>query len=82
MKKTREGILDWKQIDWILNPSNLGIAEMVKEYLPVLLEKAGDYSFEYKDDMLNTCKIKVFTYRFHDLTPLLSILSEEFNKET
>ncbi len=52
IKKTREGILDWKQIDWILNPSNLGIAEMVKEYLPVLLEKAGDYSFEYKNDIL------------------------------
>ncbi|MGG1166611.1 MULTISPECIES: NUDIX hydrolase [Bacillus cereus group] len=52
IKKTREGILHWKQIDWILNPSNLGIAEMVKEYLPVLLEKAGDYSFEYKDDIL------------------------------
>ncbi|EJQ99800.1 NUDIX hydrolase [Bacillus mycoides] len=56
MKKTREGILDWKQIDWILNPSNLGIAEMVKEYLPVLLEKAGDYSFEYKDDILTLVK--------------------------
>lgn len=56
MKKTREGILDWKHIGWILNPSNLGIAEMVKEYLPVLLEKAGDYSFEYKDDVLTLVK--------------------------
>lgn len=27
--KTREGILDWKSIDWILNPNNLGIAEKV-----------------------------------------------------
>lgn len=49
IQKTREGILDWKQIDWILNPSNLGIAEMVTQYLPVLLEKEGDYLFEYKD---------------------------------
>lgn len=38
-KKTREGILDWKSIDWILNPNNLGIAEMVSQYLPVLLKK-------------------------------------------
>ncbi|PFA22892.1 MULTISPECIES: NUDIX hydrolase [Bacillus cereus group] len=52
MKKTREGILDWKHIDWIMNPHNLGIAEMVKQYLPVLLEKTGEYSFEYKHDIL------------------------------
>lgn len=38
-KKTREGILDWKSIDWILHPLNLGIAEMVAQYLPVLLKK-------------------------------------------
>ncbi|WP_076143623.1 NUDIX hydrolase [Paenibacillus odorifer] len=50
---TREGILDWKQIDWILNPSNLGIAEMVAQYLPVLLEKEGDYLFKYKDGIVN-----------------------------
>lgn len=42
-----------KQIDWILNPSNLGIAEMVAQYLPVLLEKEGDYLFKYKDGIVN-----------------------------
>ena len=52
MKKTREGILDWKHIDWIMNPNNLGIAEMVNQYLPVLLEKADDYLFEYKDGIV------------------------------
>jgi 8-oxo-dGTP diphosphatase len=52
IQKTREGILDWKKIDWILNPNNLGIAEMVTQYLPVLLEKEGDYLFEYKDGMV------------------------------
>ncbi|MFJ8267066.1 NUDIX hydrolase [Peribacillus asahii] len=51
-KKTREGILDWKSIDWILNPHNLGIAEMVSQYLPVLLEAEGNYSFNYKDGQL------------------------------
>ncbi|MGE7758486.1 NUDIX hydrolase [Peribacillus sp. NPDC097895] len=48
-QKTREGILDWKSIDWILHPSNLGIAEMVAQYLPVLLKKEGNYSFIYKN---------------------------------
>lgn len=52
MKKTREGILDWKHIDWIMNPNNLGIAEMVNQYLPVLLEKADDYLFEYRDGIV------------------------------
>jgi len=52
MRKTREGILDWKQIDWIINPNNLGIAEMVTQYLPILLQKKGDYIFEYKDGIV------------------------------
>lgn len=39
-------------MDWILNPSYLGIAEMVTQYLPVLLEKEGDYLFEYKDGIV------------------------------
>ncbi|TGB04920.1 NUDIX hydrolase [Halobacillus salinus] len=47
--KTREGILDWKSIDWILNPQNLGIAEMVAQYLPVLLSEKGSHLFTYKD---------------------------------
>ncbi|MFB5089396.1 8-oxo-dGTP diphosphatase [Psychrobacillus sp. PGGUH221] len=52
IQKTREGILDWKQIDWIINPNNLGIAKMVLQYLPVLLEKENDYLFEYKDGIV------------------------------
>lgn len=52
MRKTREGILDWKDIDWILNPNNLGVAEMVQQYLPVLLKKEGDSMFEYKDGIV------------------------------
>ncbi|MFJ7511791.1 NUDIX hydrolase [Peribacillus simplex] len=51
-KKTREGILEWKSIDWILHPLNLGIAEMVAQYLPVLLEKEGNYKFTYKNGQM------------------------------
>ncbi|MGE7879390.1 NUDIX hydrolase [Peribacillus muralis] len=47
--KTREGILDWKTIDWIFTPENLGIAGMVGAYLPVLLKEEGRYSFIYKN---------------------------------
>ncbi|MEI2469131.1 NUDIX domain-containing protein, partial [Peribacillus frigoritolerans] len=52
-KKTREGILDWKSIDWILHPLNLGIAEMVSQYLPVLLKKEGNYTFTYKNGQMH-----------------------------
>lgn len=52
-KKTREGILDWKSIDWILNPLNLGIAEMVSQYLPILLKKEGNYTFTYKNGQMH-----------------------------
>ncbi|MBZ5483047.1 8-oxo-dGTP diphosphatase [Priestia megaterium] len=44
----REGILDWKEIDWILNPNNLGISEKVPQYLPVLLKQKGHHFFTYK----------------------------------
>ncbi len=52
-KKTREGILDWKSIDWILHPLNLGIAEMVSQYLPILLKKEGNYTFTYKNGQMH-----------------------------
>ncbi|MDH5160598.1 NUDIX hydrolase [Heyndrickxia oleronia] len=46
-KKTREGILDWKSIDWLLDPDNFGIADKVSQYLPVLLKEEGMYSLYY-----------------------------------
>lgn len=47
-QKTREGILDWKEIDWILDPNNLGIPEKVPQYLPILLNQKGHHFFTYK----------------------------------
>ena len=48
-KKTREGILDWKSIDWVLDPDNFGIADKVSQYLPVLLKGEGIYSLHYNN---------------------------------
>lgn len=49
--KVEEGILDWKDIDWILNPLNSGIVGNLREYLPKLIN--GEYNlqhnFTYKD---------------------------------
>lgn len=35
---TREGILEWKNIDWILDSNNRGVISNLKEYLPKVLE--------------------------------------------
>ncbi len=32
--KFREGILDWKKIDWIMNPKNQGIADNIPLFIP------------------------------------------------
>ncbi|WJH35840.1 hypothetical protein N6H14_07930 [Paenibacillus sp. CC-CFT747] len=40
---TAEGILDWKDIAWILHPENKGIAHNVPYFLPFLLEEEAAY---------------------------------------
>jgi 8-oxo-dGTP diphosphatase len=32
-----EGILDWKELVWILNPDNSGIADNIQHFLPMML---------------------------------------------
>ena len=44
--KIDEGILDWKEISWILDPSNDGIAENVPSFLPLMLNE--DKLYEHK----------------------------------
>lgn len=36
-RKTDEGILDWKDISWIVNPDNTGMATNVPKFLPKVL---------------------------------------------
>lgn len=36
--KTREGILDWKQVSWILDPNNTGVVKNITMILPLMLE--------------------------------------------
>lgn len=44
--KMREGILDWKNIDWILNPENTGVASNMSKYLPKMLNE--DCKYEHR----------------------------------
>ncbi len=36
-RKTDEGILDWKKITWLLEAKNYGSGEMIRHYLPYVL---------------------------------------------
>jgi 8-oxo-dGTP diphosphatase len=42
-RKTDEGILDWKEIDWILHPDNIGVAHNIPYFLPIMLREDSCY---------------------------------------
>lgn len=52
--KTEEGILDWKEVGWILHPENLGIASNVVRTLDVLLndDTVYDHHCTYQEGQL------------------------------
>ena len=52
--KTYEGILDWKECDWIINPKNMGVANDIPVTLkPVLFEEMiYEHRCLYKDGKL------------------------------
>lgn len=37
---TREGILDWKPVDWIMDPQNQGVAHNLPHLLPALFSRS------------------------------------------
>jgi len=43
---TDEGILDWKNISWILHPDNLGLAN-VKYFLPQMLDDSNIFNHKF-----------------------------------
>lgn len=53
-KETDEGILDWKKIDWIVDPDNLGVAHNIHHFLPVMLSSDDSYHYHctFEDNTL------------------------------
>ncbi|OIN65936.1 DNA mismatch repair protein MutT [Exiguobacterium sp. KRL4] len=51
---TREGILDWKRLDWILDPENTGVISNLKAYLPYVLTEPSPmlHTFNYAGHQL------------------------------
>ncbi|KAB2443879.1 NUDIX hydrolase [Bacillus luti] len=46
---TAEGLLEWKEIDWILNCDNRGVVSNLPKYLPIILtdDKKLEHTFTY-----------------------------------
>ena len=46
---TSEGLLEWKEIDWILDDDNRGVVNNLQRYLPIILteENKLDHIFTY-----------------------------------
>lgn len=49
--KIDEGILDWKEIDWVLAEGNRGVGVLIPMYLPLLLRHEQIY--EHKCTLVN-----------------------------
>lgn len=45
-RNTDEGILDWKDISWVLDPNNYGVAAHVSRFLPTMLDDDQPYDHQ------------------------------------
>lgn len=50
--KTEEGILDWKDIVWVIDKRNEGVGECIPYFLPILLNDSKNYhhTFYFKEN--------------------------------
>ncbi|ATP39723.1 DNA mismatch repair protein MutT [Solibacillus sp. R5-41] len=46
-KKTAEGILDWKKVEWLMDSRNRGVSEMLQQILPTVLNEASPVEHVY-----------------------------------
>lgn len=46
-RATREGVLDWKPVGWVLDPANLGLADHFARFAPTMLAETGAYDHHF-----------------------------------
>lgn len=58
-KNSDEGILDWKDIDWVLDPANLGVVSNIRVFLSMMLRESEryQYNFIYKNNKMTNYTI-------------------------
>lgn len=51
---TDEGILDWKSLDWIIDPKNYGVAHNIRYFLPTMMNDQTRHHFHctFENDVL------------------------------
>ncbi|MGD8190810.1 NUDIX hydrolase [Brevibacillus ginsengisoli] len=59
VQKMEEGILAWKEISWVMNTKNLGIASNIRSFLPNLLagHEPREYFCTYQQDQFSNCEV-------------------------
>ncbi|PFN52279.1 NUDIX hydrolase [Bacillus thuringiensis] len=67
-RKTDEGILDWKEISWIIDNKNLGVGEMIPAYLSILLNDQNKYEHAC---IISNGKLVEYTYKNLNSTLLI-----------
>ena len=60
---TDEGILDWKSLDWIIDPTNLGVAHNIRYFLPLMIRENKRYHYHctFENDRLISVTKEVMT---------------------
>jgi 8-oxo-dGTP diphosphatase len=55
-RKVREGILDWKNIEWINDFENIGVAYNIPYFLPLVLNDSKNYHYHctFKGNLLES----------------------------
>ncbi|AWB44521.1 DNA mismatch repair protein MutT [Paenibacillus sp. CAA11] len=78
--KTREGILDWKKVTWVLDPENLGIAANLPKTLKFLLydEHCYNHYCIYQGNELIQCTPSLLAPQFEWDQELRNAYFEEF----
>lgn len=54
-RETREGRLEWKDIDWVVNKDNYEVVDNIPHFLPLMLDdnvSLKEYRYTYKDGQI------------------------------
>jgi len=82
-RKVPEGILAWKQMDWVLNPNNLGVVSNLPLCLDKMLKESVlyDHEFTYEKEpyILNYTAVLLeeSEYKTKDLSTKGRVISEK-----
>lgn len=56
-RSSLEGLLDWKELSWVLHPQNRGVVGNIQRFLPVMMADPRPYQHHciYRGEQLRVC---------------------------